>query len=668
MAAIKISTFNGLAPRISPRLLRDTFAQTASDVNLEEGNLVPIKDNSNHLDLSNSARTSVFKYTDSPERWLQFDEDVDVVRSPIPGDTNQTVYWSGQAFPKMGRFSDVISGSVYPNSGFRLGIPAPTAAPTVEAVSERQFDGIITFASGSSTITVTTNTSGNATAHSATVGEFVELIGFATTQGVEAANINGTYRIKTVPSTSTLTVELSQAASGSGNSASVSNGVRFGANSDAELDYDVSYVYTFVSAYGEEGPPSPASTVIVADDNMTINITQLETDTTKSNVNFGTGAKKRIYRSNTGSNTTQFQFVGEVTMSDTDFTDSSKNSELAEVIPSSDWIAPPDDDTSLYPDGPMQGLIALQNGVFAGFTGNRVCLSEPYQPHAWPASYRIGIEEPIVGLTAVANGLIATTNSTPYLITGSDPSALMALKIETAEACLSKDSMVDMGPAVMYAGPDGLMAAAGTEVRNLTEEIITPKQWQSNYYPSSIKGFYWQGRYVGFFDGGAGASPRYGGFIFDARAGANSLVNLESSVLIRGGFTDPDDNELYLIIGNKLKKFQGSNTDLTFNWRTKDYVLPKPTSFAFLKVDAEAYPVTVKVYGDGSVIYNATIASSGSAFTVTGATPSFSATNITEPVVRLPASMHGVFSVEIESAKEVHEVSMAESAQELGAV
>ena len=255
------------------------------------------------------------------------------------------------------------------------------------------------------------------------------MIGFATTQGVEAANINGTYRIKTVPSTSTLTVELSQAASGSGNSASVANGVRFGANSDAELDYDVSYVYTFVSAYGEEGPPSPASTVIVADDNMTINITQLETNTTKSNVNFGTGAKKRIYRSNTGSNTTQFQFVGEVTMSDTDFTDSSKNSELAEVIPSSDWIAPPDDDTSLYPDGPMQGLIALQNGVFAGFTGNRVCLSEPYQPHAWPASYRIGIEEPIVGLTAVANGLIATTNSTPYLITGSDPSALMALKL-----------------------------------------------------------------------------------------------------------------------------------------------------------------------------------------------------------------------------------------------
>ena len=64
----------------------------------------------------------IFKYTDSPERWLQFDEDVNVVRGPLPGDTNNTIYWSGQTFPKMGRSTDVISGSVYPNAGFRLGL------------------------------------------------------------------------------------------------------------------------------------------------------------------------------------------------------------------------------------------------------------------------------------------------------------------------------------------------------------------------------------------------------------------------------------------------------------------------------------------------------------------------------------------------------------------
>lgn len=658
MAYIKLSTFGGLAPRLSPRLLRDELATVAADVNLESGRLVPIKDNSDTLTLSNSSRQSIFKYTDSPERWLQFDEDVDVVRSPIPGDVNDTVYFTGQSFPKMGRSAQIVGGSVFPNASFRLGIPAPTAAPTVQPVGTRQFDGVLSFVNESSTITITTKTSGTAAAHGAVVGEFVVLAGYAASHGISADDINGTYKIKTVPSVSTLTVELSAAATSTGDGSSVVNGASFGDNSDAELDYETSYVYTFVSAFGEEGPPSPASTVITTDDNMTVAISGLETSTSKSNTNL---TKKRIYRSNTGSNTTQFQFVGEVVLAETSFTDSSKNNELAEVIPSTDWIAPPDDDTSLYPDGPMKGLIALQNGIFAGFTGNRICFSFPYQPHAWPANYRIGIEEKIVGMKATSNGLIVGTESTPYLVTGTDPSSMVAIKIETAEACLSKRSMVDMGEAVVFAGPDGLMAAAGVTVQNLTQGLITSEQWQANYYPSTITGFYWQGRYVGFFNTGSG----FGGFVFDFRDETTALTNLDASALIRGGFTDPDDNELYLIIGNKIKKFQGSTNNLTYNWKSKEYVLPRHTSFGFAKVEAEEYPVTLKIYGDGSVIYNATISTSGSGFSVTGTSPSFSATAIPEPVVRLPASVHKTFAFEIESAKVVNEVCLGESIVEL---
>lgn len=666
MAYIKLKTFGGVAPRISPRLLRDEIAQEATDVNLESGRLAPVTENSDTLTLSSSSRTSIFKYTDSPERWLQFDEDVNVVRGPIPGDTNDTIYWSGQSFPRMARSSDVIHASnPMPNNFFRLGIPAPTAAPTVAAVDERQFDGVIDFVNESSTITVTTKTSGSATDHSATAGEFVTLIGYATTAGIAADDINGTYKIKTVPSTSTLTIELSAAATSTVSNVSVANGARFGANSDAELDYETSYVYTFVSAYGEEGPPSPASPVITTDDNMTVNLTGLETSTTKSNVNFGTGAKKRIYRSNTGSVSTQFQFVGEVPMATASFTDSSKNNELAEVLPSDTWIGPPDDDTSLYPDGPMKGLISLPGGVLAGFTGKRLCLSVAFQPHAWPANYRIALDEPIVGIAAVANGILVTTTGTPFLVVGTDPAAMTAIKIETAETCLNKRSMVDMGEVTVYSGPDGLLAVAGSSVQNLTQGLITSKQWQDSYYPSTIQAFRWQGRYVGFFDRGSGASPRYGGFIFDPRGGANTFVNLDAANAIQGGFTDPDDNELYLIIGNKIQKFQGSNTAVTYNWKSKEYAPPKPLSFGFLKVDAEAYPVRVKVYGDGSVIYDATISTSGSIFSVTGTTPSFSAADITEPMVRLPASVHTTFAMEIESTKIVNEICIGENIQEL---
>jgi len=660
MAYFKLITFGGLAPRISPRLLKDNLAQTATDVNLESGRLVPITGNSDTLTLSNSSRQSIFKYTDSPERWLQFDDDVDVELGPIAGDTNNTAYWTGDGgFPKMGRSSDIIAGSVYPNNSYRLGIPAPTAAPTVAAVAATTFDGLLTTTNGSSTVTITTETSGAAAAHSLSVNEHVKLTGFSTTNGISATAINGSYRVKAVPTTTTFTLELSEAATASGNSSVISNGVEIGGNSEADLDYETSYVYTFVSAYGEEGPPSAASTVITTDDNMSVSITGLETSHSKSNLNL---SKKRIYRSNTGSNTTAFQFVAEVTLATTSYTDTSRNSELAELIPSTYWIGPPDDDTSLYPDGPMKGLVALPGGVFAGFTGKRVCFSEPFLPHAWPAAYRVTLEEEVVGIEVAGNGVIVGTKGTPYLITGSDPQSMTAIRMEAGQACLNKRSMVDMGPFVMYAGPDGLVAAAGTDVRILTESILSPSQWQASYYPATMTGFLWEGRYVGFYTTGSG----YGGFIFDPREGVDgALVDLDASALIRGGFTDPDDSQLYLIIANKIEKFQGSSTAVTYNWKSKEYVPPRPTSMGFLKVDAEAYPVTLKVYGDGSVIYHATISTSGNAYAVAGTTPSFGSVGIPEPLVRLPASVHTSFAIEVESAKTVNEVCIGESIDEL---
>lgn len=660
MAYFKLITFGGKAPRVSPRLLADNLAQTATDVNLESGRLVPVKDNSainpssGVSTLANTTKQTIFKYTDSPERWLQFDEDVDVVRGPIAGDTNDTIYWSGQSFPRMGR-SDIILGSApYPNAFYRLGIPAPTAAPTVAVAAPTTINATVTTANGSGVITVTT-----ASVHGAAVGDTMTLVSFGATNGLTADEINGDFKIVSVPSTTTLTVATSGSATGSGASSSVTDGSSFGGPSDADLDFETSYVYTFVSAYGEEGPPSAASTVITTDDNQNVSLSNLKTSHSNSNINL---LKKRIYRSNTGSNTTQFQFVAELALSATTYTDISKNSELAEVIPSSTWIGPPDDDTALYPDGPMKGLCALPGGVFAGFTGKRICFSEPFLPHAWPANYRLAIEEEIVGMKVVSNGVLVTTKSVPYLVTGSGPDTMTAIRIESSQANLNKRSIVDMGPFVIYASPDGLIAAEGTTVRNLTEGIITSGQWQASYYPTTITGFLWEQRYVGFYSTGSG----FGGFIFDPRVGdGTSFVDLDAGGLIRGGHTDPDDSQLYLIITNTIKKFQGSNTNLTFNWKSKEYVMPKPISMGFVKVEAESYPVRVKVYGDGSVIYNASIAASGSVFAVTGTTPSFNSTSIPEPILRLPASVHKTFAVEVEGATIVNEICVGESIDEL---
>ena len=664
MAYFKLITFGGLAPQLSPRLLKDNLAQTAEDVNLESGRLVPITDNSQTLVLDDAFRTSIYKYTDSPERWLEFDEDVDVVPGPIAGDTNDTAYWTGQIYPRMGRSSVIVGVEPFPSNFYRLGIPAPSAAPTVALVAPTSYDATITTTINSSTITVTT-----ASAHGASLGEYVKLSSFGgvtelPVNGIPAADLNGDHRIVSVPSTTTLTVEVNSAATSSGTSSSVTNGATFNDVSDALIDYSTAYVYTFVSAYGEEGPPSAASTVITTDDNRTVTISGLETSTSgpgRTNTNL---ASKRIYRSNTGSNTTIYQFVAEVSLATTSYTDTSDNAELQEIIPSTYWIGPPNEDTSLYPDGPMKGLTAMPYGVFAGFTGKRICFSEPFLPHAWPVTYRITLEDNIVAIAMSGNGLVVGTEGRPYLIAGTDPQSMSAVRMEAAQACLSKRSMVDMGSYVLYAGPEGLVAAQGAEVRIATEGLISADQWQADYYPSTIKGFLWKGKYVGFYYTGSA----YKGFIFDPRGGEATLTSLSFSTEVRGGFTDPDDNELYIIVDDDIKKFQGGSTNETFTWKSKEFVPPKPTSMGFAKVDAEGFPVTLKVYGDGSVIYNATISTSGSVYSVTGTTPSFSATTIYEPIVRLPASVHRTYAIEVSSANTVNEICIGESIDELRAI
>ena len=266
-------------------------------------------------------------------------------------------------------------------------------------------------------------------------------------------------------------------------------------------------------------------------------------------------------------------------------------------------------------------------------------------------------------------GLIVTTKGTPYLIAGTDPQSMSTVRIEAAQACQSKTSMVDMGPYVLYAGGDGLVAAAGTDVNVATEGILSSEQWRADYYPSSLRGFLWEGRYVGLYTSGS----NYGGFIFDPRGEQqNTLTTLTQTGTTdaTGGFTNPVDNELYLIVetgsGPRIQKFQGATTNKTFTWKTKEFVTPKPTSMGFVKVQAEEYPVTVKVYGDGTLYYHATISTSGSAFSVAGSSPtSFSATSITEPILRLPSKLHNTYEIEVESAKVVNEICIGESIDEL---
>lgn len=567
MAYFKRDSFSGIAPGVSPRLLSEQFAQTAENIDFESGRLKPVTSDSDTFTLSNGSRRSIFFYRDT--NWLQWNDDaVSVVQGPIPADTLDRLYWTGEDYPRMGTATTIVAGSSYPASSFRLGVPAPSAAPTITKTGDAD---------------------------------------------------------------------------------------------DTQTPDDVAYVYTFVTAFGEEGPPSPASNVLERTDTETVTIPMPSTEHPSGNYNFGTGAKKRIYRSNTGSTNTTFQFVAEVSFATTTYDDSSQSFALGEVLPSGTWIGPPDDDTSLYPNGPLVGLIAVANGVFAGFTGKRLCLSEPFLPHAWPIDYRITLEEDIVAIGSVTNGIVALTDGAPYFVTGVDPSAMTAIKLDIAQACVNDRSVVDMGEYLLYAGPDGLVAVSGGEGEVVTNGLISAKQWNDDFNPTTYRAFRHENTYVAFWNGG--------GFVYDPRAGEAALSNLSYTGEVRGGYMHPKDGELYIIVGNKIKKYRGGTANKTLKWKSKQYVTPKPVSMGWVSVHAQAYPVTVRVWADGVQIAVYSLSYSNNVYTQSVTVPSgASSGTLREPIMRLPAVVGQVWEVEVEGAVEIDEVCLAQSMDEIAAL
>lgn len=354
------------------------------------------------------------------------------------------------------------------------------------------------------------------------------------------------------------------------------------------------YVCTYVDGFGFEGPPSTTSTIVDCIDGEQVDLTL---PSGMSGNYFLLGAPKtRIYRTNTGNSGTYWQFVAEVNQGVTSYADTIKDVQLQEVLPSSEWVGPPDDNSTYFPDGPLQGLTEMPNGILAGFSGNALYFSEPYMPHAWPSRYQITSTDKIIGLASTQSGLVVCTNRQPFIVTGTQPEAFVRVEIEANYGCASKESIVDMGDYAIYASHDGLIKVQGSRAEVITGDHFSRDDWQ-DYQPSSIRGFFYEGLYVATY----GNPDDRKGFIFDPKGGKNAFVLIDEGFL--ASHYDADNDEYHILYKNGASTWQRGRWDqgdpLTYRWRSKVFRTPRPTNFGVLKVDADRYPVRVRIITDG---------------------------------------------------------------------
>ena len=249
------------------------------------------------------------------------------------------------------------------------------------------------------------------------------------------------------------------------------------------------YVYTWVSAYGEESAPSPY-TLVNGWSNGTWNVGLWSPNPEDLGVNRNL-AVLRLYRTVPGtSGSTVYFWVADISLGSSDpdaiafvaqdtmcnppastYIDTFSDAVIALnlQLPSTSYFPPPEN---------LQGLLVMPNGMVAGFEGNEIWFCEPYYLHAWPPQYIITTDFPIVGLGLTAGCIVACTSANSYVATGTAPGQMSMVKCAPPDPCLSRGSIVSTDSGVFYESTNGLIQVTNSGVSaNITELWITREKW-----------------------------------------------------------------------------------------------------------------------------------------------------------------------------------------------
>lgn len=468
------------------------------------------------------------------------------------------------------------------NTGFESGAVAPATIGTIPSVDFAPLNAnvrsILRPANSDTRLAFTSETTGEAFASLVAPSDAWGRVYYTTAQGprftVADNYIKGGLRINPVSYRLGLPIPRYQPIVGQPNFA-IEEGAAAGTVRSA-------YVFTFVDAYGHESAPSAPSTIVELPFGapFTCKLTFTAESLPDTNV---TGARRRIYRAAYDGSTSRWQFIADVPLASSTWTDNIPLGEEGEELVSMEWSPPP----------VLEQMVPVASNFVAGFIDNTLCYSALRLPHAWPESNRFPLKYRIVGLKPTQNGLLVATTGKPYWAFGADPESAVPVELDANHPCLSAKSLVDMGGYVIYASNDGLIAVAGQDVKVVSAEYVDRHTWLRDFAPGSIVAFAYEGRYV--FSVGS----RW--WVFDPAEGGGFSTLGELAVApnqLRQAYYDAKRDVTVLLnsagVAYDVVSKQGQN----FVWRSKLFETP-PVSFSRARVLSTEYPVTLRTCADG---------------------------------------------------------------------
>jgi len=650
MVAIKLVEFGGMAPALDSRLLENNAAAEATNTWLYSGALIGINQEKalHTCTLGSTAKT--YRIPESYDLagkldnslWLEFaNRNTDVIRSAVVNDTFDRYYWS--------------STSAAPKYNTRARI-AYTAKPRTATVTFTNATDIV-----------------NWTANALAVGDTVFFTGGVMPTGLTAsvtyyvtAPTTNNFKVSTTLSNALQAIAINFTTDGTPTitghtgaenefllgvpappTAPTSTGVTGGAAPTSTR----AYVVTWVTAYGEEGPPSPAL-IITGNTDGTWPITFPTVDANDIGINRYL-RKARIYRTITSiSGKATYYLVTEQDIWATLHSDTAADSVVVgnTQLASTNWIGPPSG---------LEGWVTMPNGITVGFLNNEIWFSEPFRTHAWPSAYSLATEYPIIGLGVINQTLVVCTAGFPMTVSGVHPSIMTMSRLAAFEPCTSRGSILSTPEGVYYSSFNGLVKVVPGRADNITKKLVTKDEWTKTFNVATIVGarlgtaiYYFGTIGAGVFEPNAFETTAFVqedttsarlGVLIDPTDKRVAFTHLSSSGVTVSLFNDQWSGDVFIIRNNIVYWIDPADLtpDITpYLWRSKIFQLQAKGNFGAMKVYFEAVSTSpalnptpntnliqtlaadqyalVRVYADGTHIYTRELRTSGELWRLPG--------------------------------------------------
>lgn len=351
----------------------------------------------------------------------------------------------------------------------------------------------------------------------------------------------------------------------------------------------VIYTYTWVSVLDEETMPAPPSIALDVTEGSTVRVGFVDQPPVGSRIN-----RVRIYRSVRDSlNETNYFFIKEYPIGVTEYVHDVEVDPPQETLPSLYFDAPQDD---------LQGITAMHNGMMAAFEGKNLYFCEPYMPHAWPQTYQLTTDSPIVALVHFGTLLCVLTKAEPYLCQGSAPENMWLEKVDIAAPCLSARGTVDMGYSAAFPTNDGLAVISSGAPQIVTRNLFTREQWQA-MNPSSFRAGHYDGRYVFTYDNPQTGQPAAG--IIDLTGAEPFFV--ETDITADVYHHASETSRLEYSSGGDLFEFDPANgaASATYVWRAGELDMNSEQTFGVILVRGTDHSgdFQAEVFADGQSLH-----------------------------------------------------------------